>query len=174
MQDTERRAFLRAAGLAGAVGLAGNVAGQETTAEDGETTTEGGETANNGLVTVSSDRSFDRTLSDVETNIELNENLTLIEVVDHAQSAERFGMDLRPTTLLIFGNPRLGSQLMQENQTIGIDLPQKMLIWEAEDGSVNVTYNDPRWLAERHGIEGQEDTLNAISNALESLATSGN
>ncbi|WP_158055708.1 DUF302 domain-containing protein [Halorussus halophilus] len=167
MQDTERRAFLRVAGLMGAMGFAGNVAGQETTTADGEQT-------ENGLVTVSSDRSFDRTLSDVQTNIELNENLTLIEVVDHAQSAERFGMDLRPTTLLIFGNPRLGTQLMQAEQTAGIDLPQKMLVWEADDGSVYVTYNDPRWLAERHGIEGQEDTLNAISNALESLATSGN
>jgi len=61
-------------------------------------------------------------------------------------------MPLRPTELLIFGNPKAGTPLMQANQTIGIDLPLKVLVWEDVGGSVWITYNDPAWLAQRHKL----------------------
>jgi uncharacterized protein (DUF302 family) len=81
-------------------------------------------------------------------------------------------MELPPTTLLIFGNPRLGTPLMQASRSVAIDLPQKMLVWE-DEGEVMVSYNDPQYLAARHGIEGKEEILETISNALENLATGG-
>ncbi|WP_135824032.1 DUF302 domain-containing protein [Halorussus ruber] len=184
MNETERRRFLRAA-LAGAgLTLAGTAAADESdrrgsnqnnrksNQETTQTTTEesdGG--AESGLVTVESDESVGATVERIETDIEDNDDLILVTTIDHARNAQNAGLDLRPTSLVLFGNPNLGTQLMQVSQTAGIDLPQKLLVWEAEDGTTNVTYNDPTWLADRHGIEGQEEVLNAISNALETLAT---
>ncbi|WP_132057895.1 DUF302 domain-containing protein [Halorussus amylolyticus] len=192
MREPDRRTILRAA-FAGASGLAlaGTAAGQETTEGDttasgDETTTEGGEATTEsdetttgasddaGLVTVESDDDFETTVERITGAIEGNENLTLVTTVDHAENAESAGLDLPPTTLLAFGNPQLGTQLMQASRSAAIDLPQKMLVWEAEDGSVNVTYNDPAWLADRHGVEGRDEVLAQISGALESLATGGN
>lgn len=194
MNETARRQFLRTA-LAGAgLTLAGTAAGQETTTDGGETTTEGGETTtadeetaegeatgdetttgapttDEGLVTVPSNENVGATVERIEEDIEDNDSLILVTTIDHARNAANAGLDLRPTTLVVFGNPNLGTQLMQASQTAGIDLPQKLLVWEGEDGSVNVTYNDPQWLAERHGIEGREEVLNQISNALRTLAT---
>ncbi|WP_128476553.1 DUF302 domain-containing protein [Halorussus pelagicus] len=176
MNDTKRRRFLRAT-LAGAgLTLAGTAAGQETTTKSGETTTEGDETTTTpttdaGLVTVTSNESVGATVDRIEEDIEDNDDLILVTTVDHARNAENAGLDLRPTRLILFGNPNLGTQLMAVSQTAGIDLPQKLLVWADEDGSTNVTYNDPRWLAERHDIEGHDDVLNTISNALEALAT---
>ena len=72
--------------------------------------------------------------------------------IDHAGGAERDGMRLRPTELVIFGNPKGGTPLMQDEQTAGIDLPLKVLAWEDEAGQVWLTYNDPAWLARRHGL----------------------
>ena len=71
---------------------------------------------------------------------------------------------------MVFGNPNLGTPLMQSRQSVGIDLPQKVLIWEDADGTVRLAYNDPFFLAERHGIEGRADVLTTISNALAMLA----
>jgi uncharacterized protein (DUF302 family) len=125
-----------------------------------------------GLVTVESDDPFSDTLDRVESAIEGNDALSLIATVDHAANAESVGMELPPTTLLIFGNPRLGTPLMQASRSVAIDLPQKMLVWE-DEGEVMVSYNDPQYLAARHGIEGKEEILETISNALENLATGG-
>lgn len=182
MQDTDRRTFLQATGLAGGLALVGTAAGQdETTTPEGEdqTTTAEGEDQtttpeddDNGLVTVESDDDFEATVERIETDIEENQNLTLVTMVDHAENAESAGMELQPTTLFVFGNPQLGTQLMQERRSMGIDLPQKMLVWEAEDGTVNVTYNDPEWLAGRHGIEAPGMIVEQVSRVLQSLATS--
>lgn len=171
MRDTDRRAFLRATGLAGGLAFTGHAAGHETT-----TTEEGGEGEGDGdgdagLVTVSSDDDFEATVERIRTSIEDSENLMLVTTVDHAKNAESVGMDLRPTTLLVFGNPQIGTRLMQRSQSAGIDLPQKMLVWEAEDGSVNVTYNDAEWIADRHGVEASQMVIQRVSDALESLAT---
>ncbi|HEY3671163.1 MAG TPA: DUF302 domain-containing protein [Acidimicrobiia bacterium] len=72
--------------------------------------------------------------------------------IDHAQGASDVGMALRPTLLLIFGHPKGGTPLMQDNQTVGIDLPVKALAWENEDGRVWLTYNDATWIADRHSL----------------------
>ena len=89
--------------------------------------------------------------------------LTVFTTVDHAQNAAGADLTLPPTRVVIFGNPKLGTPLMQCAQSIAIDLPQKMLIWEIEDGEVTVAYNDPRYLGGRHqlgscGNEGIQQT----------------
>lgn len=174
MNDSDRRRFLRAALAGTGLTLAGTAAGQETTTEGQETTTPEPDSEDTGLVTVVSDEDFEATTERISSAIEDNENLMLVTTVDHAANAESVDMDLRPTTLFLFGNPAGGTPLMQENQSIGIDLPQKLLVWEAKDGSVNVTYNDPSFLADRHGIEGLDDLLENTASVLESLATGEN
>lgn len=123
-----------------------------------------------GLVIVGSDFSVDETFNRLENAIESNDALTVLAQLDHQANAARVGLDLRPTRLLVFGNPRLGTPLMQRAQSIGIDLPQKMLIWEDADGTVHLAYNNPFYLAEHHGVKGREDELTTISNALADLA----
>ena len=123
-----------------------------------------------GLVIVESDFSVDETFGRLESAIESNPNLTVLAQLDHQANAARVGLDLRPTRLLVFGNPNLGTLLMQRQQSIGIDLPQKVLIWEDADGTVHLAYNNPFFLAERHGLDGPEDVLTTISNALAMLA----
>ncbi|MGA2256781.1 MAG: DUF302 domain-containing protein, partial [Thermoguttaceae bacterium] len=72
--------------------------------------------------------------------------------VDHAEGAQKVGLSLRPTHLLIFGNPQAGTPLMQSQQTIGLDLPLRVLVWEDEAGKVWLTYHRPEFLAQRHQI----------------------
>ena len=74
-------------------------------------------------------------------------DISVIASVDHAAAAAKVGLKLRPTDLLIFGNPRAGTPLMQTVQTMGIDLPLKALIWQDGDGRTWLSYNDPTWLA---------------------------
>lgn len=153
----------------------GNDAGSETTDSGVEDTNGGGDSdigveEGAGLVTVSSDQSFDATVERISSAIEGNDALTLVATIDHAANAESVGKELPPTTLLIFGNPELGTPLMQESRSAAIDLPQKMLVWE-DDGAVSVTYNDPQYLAARHGIEGKDDVLETIAGALDTLTT---
>jgi uncharacterized protein (DUF302 family) len=79
-------------------------------------------------------------------------------------------MSLNPTRLVIFGNPDLGTPLMQSSQSVSIDLPQKMLVWEDDNGDVFISYNDPAYLAERHAIFDRNEQLEMISTALANLA----
>lgn len=74
--------------------------------------------------------------------------------VDHAAGAEQVGMALDPTEVIIFGNPKGGTPLMQANQTVGIDLPLRALVWSDAAGQTWLAYNDPAWIARRHGVEG--------------------
>ena len=82
-----------------------------------------------------------------------SKGLTVFCRVDHAAGAAEVGMQLRPTTVVIFGNAKGGTPLMQASQTIGIDLPLKVLAWEDASGQTWLSYNDPVWLTERHGIQ---------------------
>lgn len=123
-----------------------------------------------GLVTVTSDDSFIATVRRIRGDIERSDDLTLVSEVNHAAAAREAGSGLRPTTLLVFGNPAAGTPLMQESRTFGIDLPQKLLVWRAQ-GDVNVTYNDPHALAARHGVTGQDALLDDIEATLRQLAT---
>jgi len=91
--------------------------------------------------------------------------------IDHAAGAKSAGMTLRPTELIIFGNPRAGTPLMQAAQSMGIDLPLKALAWEDEAGKAWLGYNDIRWLAARHGLgERAGPAVEALAGFLEGLA----
>lgn len=123
-----------------------------------------------GLVKVKSEKSIDDTYSDLKNAVEENENLKIIAELDHAANASSVGLSLRPTKLIVFGNPDLGTPLMQSSQTTGIDLPQKMLVWEDENGATWLAYNDPEYIAHRHGIKGKDEVLEKIATALAGLS----
>ena len=89
----------------------------------------------------------------------LEKGMTVFLRINHSEGARRVGMELRPTELVIFGNPKVGAPLMQCSQTVAIDLPQKALIWQDESGQVWLTYNDPPYLAKRHDIDGCKAVL---------------
>jgi uncharacterized protein (DUF302 family) len=95
--------------------------------------------------------------------------------IDHGANAVEVGMPLRPTELLLFGHPRGGTPLMQEQQTVGVDLPLKALAWEDEAGQIWLTYNDTDWLARRHGLGSRSartlETMRASTAALAAEAS---
>jgi uncharacterized protein (DUF302 family) len=96
---------------------------------------------------------------------------TIFADIDHGRNAVDAGLPLRPTRLLNFGNPRGGTPLMQLNQTAGIDLPLKALIWDDEAGATWLTYDDPQWIAERHGLgAGAGPVVGAMSAGMDKLA----
>ena len=90
--------------------------------------------------------------------------------INHAENARMVGRNLRPTQLLIFGNPKVGAPLMQCSQTVAIDLPQKALIWQDESGQVWLSYNDPVYLATRHEIDDCKAVLDKVKTALKNFA----
>ena len=97
--------------------------------------------------------------------------MTVFSRIDHAAGAASVGLPLRPTEVVLFGNPKGGTALMQDRQTAGIDLPLKILIWEDEAGKTQLGYNDPRWIAQRHGL-GEQSTgpVAAMTKALQEIA----
>jgi uncharacterized protein (DUF302 family) len=90
--------------------------------------------------------------------------------INHAEGAQKVGKKLRPTELIIFGNPKVGTPLMQCGQSAGIDLPQKALIWQDEAGQVWLSYNDPKYLASRHSIKECGEIIKKIEKALGNFA----
>lgn len=93
--------------------------------------------------------------------------------IDHAAGASEAGLALRPTQLLLFGNAKGGTPLMQDDQTSGIDLPLKVLAWEDEGGRVFVAYNDPHWIADRHGLgEASQAAVESMTKGLAGLVGS--
>ena len=96
--------------------------------------------------------------------------MTVFAHIDHAAGATAAGLALNPTDLLIFGNAKGGTPLMQAVQTIGIDLPLKILVWQDAAGQTWLSYNDPHWLAKRHGIDGRRQAVSGLAGALAALA----
>ena len=90
--------------------------------------------------------------------------------INHAALAAEVGLTLRPTEVILFGNPRGGTPLMQAGQTIGIDLPLKALVWQDASGKTWLSWNEPAWLARRHEVTGMEGPLAAMTNALRDIA----
>ncbi|OEF23413.1 DUF302 domain-containing protein [Vibrio rumoiensis] len=125
--------------------------------------------ADNGLVQVQSQHSVQET-SDKLVKALNSKGMTVFAQVDHAAGAKKVDIELRPTKVIIFGNPKVGSPLMVCQQSAAIDLPQKALISEDESGKVWLTYNDPKYLASRHQIQGCDEVLNKVSNALANFA----
>lgn len=123
-----------------------------------------------GLVTVASKYSVRDSLDRLEAEAKAR-GLAVFARIDHAAGAASVAMQLRPTEVLIFGNPKGGTPLMQSNQTIGIDLPLKVLGWQGADGKVRLAYNDPGWLARRHRLGADSDaSVNALATLLANLA----
>ena len=121
--------------------------------------------AADGVIDVQSAFGVEETASRLESI--LNEKgMTIFTRVNHSEGAASAGIDLRPTVLVIFGNPKVGSPLMQCQQSVAIDLPQKALVWEDAESRVWISYNDPRYLQKRHDIPGCEEVLSKIENAL--------
>lgn len=121
-----------------------------------------------GLVVKKSAYSVTETLDRLESMLKEN-GLTVFTRIDHAKNAANADLDLPPTQVLIFGNPKLGTPLMQASRTAAMDLPQKALAWEDADGAVWLAYNHPEWLSERHGINDQKDVLKKIGAALDNF-----
>ena len=96
--------------------------------------------------------------------------LTVFARIDHAEGASAVGLSLRPTEVLIFGNAKGGTPLMQAVQTIGIDLPLKALVWQDAAGDTWLSWNDPAWLAARHGVSGAEAVAGKLTAVLEDVA----
>ncbi len=126
--------------------------------------------ADNGIISVESSRDVAETTMRLE-RILRDEGMTIFARVNHGKGAEKAGEELRPTELLIFGNPKPGSVLMQCNPVAGIDLPQKALIWEDSRGKTWISYNDPVWLAKRHNLIGCGSVVSKIKKALDNFAT---
>jgi len=122
--------------------------------------------ANNGIADKPSNHSVDQTVDKLK-NILQSKGVTLFALVDHSGEAEKVGMKMPPTKLLIFGNPKGGTPLMLAAPRIAIDLPLKILVWEDAQGKVWVSYNSPAYLQERHGFPS--DLLQNIA-VVETLA----
>jgi uncharacterized protein (DUF302 family) len=124
----------------------------------------------NGLVSVQSRASERETLDRLLAALAARK-LTVFARVDHAAGAASVGLSLRPTEVVIFGNPKGGTALMQDRQSAGIDLPLKVLVWEDADGKVWLTYNDPAWIAQRHGLgAASAPAVNAMAALLRAIA----
>jgi uncharacterized protein (DUF302 family) len=126
--------------------------------------------SNDGLITISSAFSVRETIDRLAARV-TSLGLNIFARIDHAAGAASVEMPLRPTELLIFGNPKGGTPLMQDQQTAGIDLPIKALAWEDADGKVWLTYNDASWIAQRHGLgPSSADAVKAIASGVAVLA----
>ena len=121
--------------------------------------------AENGLVNVKSTHDVSTTADRLETVLKAK-GMKVFARIDHAKGAKSVGNELRPTELVIFGNPKIGSVLMKCAQSTGVDLPQKALIWEDENKDVWLTYNDPAYLMQRHEIGDCKEAISKVSGAL--------
>lgn len=125
--------------------------------------------AQEGLISIESPHDVVKTIDKLTAALE-SKGMSIFGRVNHAQNAKNAELDLRPTEVLIFGNPKIGTPLMNCSQSIAIDLPQKMLAWEDENGKVHLGWNDPMHLKARHGIEGCDKVLEMVSAALVNFA----
>jgi uncharacterized protein (DUF302 family) len=124
-----------------------------------------------GLITIRSAYGPDETMSRFEAEVRAR-GMTVFARIDHAAGATAVGLQLRPTDLLIFGAAKAGTPLMQQVQTVGIDLPLKALVWQDASGTTWLSYNDPAWVAQRHGLdEAANATVNAMTQALHAIAS---
>jgi uncharacterized protein (DUF302 family) len=128
----------------------------------------------NGLTTLPSAHGAKETMDRLEAEVK-SKGMTVFARIDHAAGARDAGLSLRPTELLIFGNAKGGTPLMQALQTTGIDLPLKALVWEDPGGKVWLSYNEPAWIVQRHaGLSGDAvsviEVTGRLAGALAALA----
>ena len=125
--------------------------------------------AQEGVLSVPSAHDVATTIDRLEAALE-EKGMTVFARIDHAGGAEKAGLSLAPTEVLVFGNPKVGTPLMGCARSVAIDLPQKMLAWEDEDGATRLGWNDPAYLASRHDLAGCEAVLEKVAAALEGFA----
>ncbi|MDN3493783.1 DUF302 domain-containing protein [Winogradskyella bathintestinalis] len=126
-----------------------------------------------GIISLASDNDFNSTYSSIIDKLNSIDNITIMAELDHQANAQSVDFNLMPAKLIIFGNPILGTPLMVESKTAALDLPQKMLVYENNNGEVFIIYNDPFYMADRHDIDNNNETLTTISNALQNIANAG-
>ena len=123
-----------------------------------------------GLTTIQSRFGPKDTMNRLEAAVQAK-GMTVFARIDHAAGASAAGLSLRPTEVLIFGNAKGGTPLMNSVQTIGLDLPLKALVWQDASGDTWLSYNDPAWLAKRHGVGAEaEVAVNNMTVALSAVA----
>ena len=122
---------------------------------------------NNGIVCKKSKHSVDETVEKLKATLQAK-GVTLFALVDHSGEAQKVGLTMPPTKLLIFGSPKGGTPIMLASPSVAIDLPLKILVAQDKDGTVNVCYNAPEYLQQRHGFP--QDLLSNIA-VVETLAT---
>ena len=125
--------------------------------------------ADNGIINIKSSHDVKVTANRLEKTLKIK-GMTVFTIINHATGAQKVGKKLRPTELVIFGNPKIGTPLMQCGQSVAIDLPQKALIWEDEKGQVWLSYNNPKYLAKRHDLKGCDEIIKKMENALANFA----
>src|SRR6202049_1092661 len=124
-----------------------------------------------GLTTIPSSFGPQDTMNRLEAAVKAK-GMMVFARIDHAAGASQAGLSLRPTEVLIFGNAKAGTPLMQSVQTIAIDLPLKALVWQDASGDTWLSYNDPAWLAQRHELGAEtEVTAGMLTAALDAVAT---
>jgi uncharacterized protein (DUF302 family) len=124
----------------------------------------------NGMVNVKSTHSVADTADKLEKILK-DKGMNVFARIDHSAGAKKVGKELRPTELVIFGNPKVGTPLMQCAQTTAIDLPQKMLIWQDKAGATWLTYNKPAYLVKRHKISSAcKEVIAKVTGALNNFA----
>jgi uncharacterized protein (DUF302 family) len=129
-----------------------------------------------GLTTLASRFDPKETMDRLEAEIRAK-GLEIFARIDHAAGAAEVGLTLQPTELIIFGNARGGTPLMQSAQTAGIDLPLKALVWQDAENQTWLSYNEPSWIAQRHGVANAERVvsgMNALLTAMARKATDSN
>ena len=122
-----------------------------------------------GLTTIASSFGPKKTIDRLEAEIQAK-GLNVFARIDHAAAAVEAGLELRPTTLIVFGNARGGTPLMQASQTAGIDLPLKALVWQDAAGKTWLSYNEPGWIAQRHHLGVKAEVIDKLSAALSDIS----
>jgi len=124
--------------------------------------------SDDGLISKKSNHSVKVTLDRLE-NILKKKGLTIALRWSHDEGGKKAGIPLRPTELLVFGNPKMGTHFFTSNQTAGIDLPMKALAWEDNNGQVWLSYNDPSYIAGRHDIKNRSEIVKKMTGALNKM-----
>lgn len=125
--------------------------------------------AADGVISVQSSFKVKETADRMESILK-QKGMKVFDRIKHSEAAGKVGIELRETELIIFGNPKVGSPLMQCQQSVALDLPQKALIWEDGKAKVWISYNDPRFLEIRHDIQGCEEIIAKIEKALAGIS----
>jgi uncharacterized protein (DUF302 family) len=123
----------------------------------------------NGLITIASALGPKETVDRLVNEI-VSKGLTVFARVDHAAGATKLGLSLRPTEVILFGNARGGTPLMQAAQTAGIDLPLKVLVWQDAANETWVSYNEPSWISQRHHLEISAEIIDKLTTVVRSIA----